>query len=155
MSMQGQVQCQHCGAPMKPHPDGRVYSCNFCGRQAQVGVGADQIAAGMALDLTNIDAFMGRLAHALQQALGGQVRVDSGGGTVHAIELMLEPDGFLVRRDSNGVVAQHKRIVRGIALKTRDLPLDEWVHHLAEALARHANVNAHAAWALDQLGLRR
>lgn len=140
---------------MKPHPDGRVYSCGYCGREAQVGVGADQLAAGMALDLTNIDAFLGRLAHALQQALGGQVRVDGSGGYVRAIELMLEPDGFLVRREATGVVAQHKRIVRGIALKTRDLPLDQWVHQLSEALARHANVNQHAAWALDQLGLRR
>jgi hypothetical protein len=153
--MQNHVQCHHCGAPMLPHPDGRVYSCNFCGTQAQVAVGADQIAAGMALDLSNVDAFLGRLAHALQQALAGQVHVEASGGVVRSIDLMLEPDGFIVRREGAGVVAQHKKIVRGIALKTRDLPLDQWVHQLAEALARHANVNAHAAWALDQLGLRR
>ncbi|MGH7298006.1 MAG: hypothetical protein ACRELB_23910, partial [Polyangiaceae bacterium] len=58
------VNCHHCGAPMQPGADGRLYSCGYCGTKAQVGIGADQIAAGMALDMSNVETFLGHLAHA-------------------------------------------------------------------------------------------
>ncbi len=47
---------------------------------------------------------------------------------------------------------RHKKMVRGIALRTETLAADRWVHLLTEALARHANQNARAAWVLAQLG---
>ena len=148
------VNCHHCGAPMEPHPDGRVYSCGFCGTQAQVAIGADQVAAGMALDLSNVDAFLGNLARQLQQAVPQEVRVTASGGQVHGIELTLDPDGFVLRREGQHVVTQYKKLVRGIALKTKDLPLKQWVEKLAQALARHANVNAQAGALAAQLGGR-
>jgi hypothetical protein len=140
---------------MQPGPDGRVYQCAFCGTQAQVAIGADQLAAGMALDLSNVDALLGRLAHALQQAVPQQVRVEASGAHVHGLEVTLEPDGFVLRREGQHVVAQHKKLVRGIALKTHDMPVDKWLELLAHALARQANVNAQASALLAQLGLRR
>ncbi|MDP9181792.1 MAG: hypothetical protein M3P04_03300 [Actinomycetota bacterium] len=36
-------------------------------------------------------------------------------------------------------------VVRGLELDHDDVPLDEWVHRLAEALTRHAATNARAA----------
>ena len=139
------VNCHHCGAPMQPGADGRVYACGYCGTRAQVAVGADQIAAGMALDMSNIDVFLGQLAHALQQAVPQNVRVEASGGHVHALDVTLDPDEFVLRREGTHVSSQYKKLVRGIALKTRDLPLQEWVHMLAQSLARHANVNAQTA----------
>jgi hypothetical protein len=139
---------------MQPGPDGRVYQCGYCGTQAQVAIGADQLAAGMALDLSNIEGFLGHLAQGLTQAVPQQVRVEASGGRVHGIEVMLEPDGFLLRRDGQHVVCQYKKLVRGIALKTKDLPLQQWVEMLSQALARQANVNAQAAALANQLGRR-
>ena len=139
---------------MQPGADGRVYKCGYCGTQAQVAVGADQVAAGMSLDLSNVDALLAQLARMLQQVVPQEVRVSSNGAHVHAIELMLEPDGFLLRREGQHVVSQHKKVVRGVALKSKDVPLQQWVEPLAQALSRHANVNAQAGQLAAQL-LRR
>jgi hypothetical protein len=116
-----------------------------------MAVGADQLAAGLALDLSNVEGLLGHLAQALVQAVPQHVRVESGGGRVRGIELMLEPDGFVLRRDGQHVVCQYKKLVRGVALKTKDLPLAQWVETLAQALARHANVSAQAGALAAQL----
>ncbi len=139
---------------MQPGADGRVYKCAYCGTLAQVAVGADQVAAGMALDLQNVDSLLAQLARMLEQAVPQQVRVSSSGAQVHAIEVMLEPDGFLLRREGQHVLSQHKKVVRGVALKTKDLPLEQWVELLAQALARQANVNAHAGQIAAMLARR-
>ena len=148
------VNCQHCGAPMQPGADGRMYSCGFCGTKAQVGIGADQIAAGMALDMSNIATFLGHLAHQLQQAVPSQVKIEGSGSHVAGIEVNLDPDAFALRHEGGHVVAQYKKLVRGIALKTKEMPLDQWVEKLRESLARHANVNAQAGALAAQLGRR-
>jgi hypothetical protein len=136
---------------MQPGADGRVYKCGYCGTQAQVAVGADQVAAGMALDLSNVDALLAQLARMLQQVVPQEVRVSSMGAHVHSIELMLEPDGFLLRREGQHVVSQHKKVVRGVALKSKDVPLQQWIELLSQALSRHANVNAQAGQLAAQL----
>jgi hypothetical protein len=148
------VNCHHCGAPMQPGADGRLYKCGYCGTQAQVGIGADQIAAGMALDLSNIETFLGHLARGLHQAVPSQVHVEASGAHIVGIEVNLDPDAFVLRRDGGRVVAQYKKLVRGIALKTKELPLEQWVQMLSESLARHANVNAQAGALAAQLGRR-
>jgi hypothetical protein len=137
---------------MAPGPDGRVVGCRYCGTRIQAAIGADQIAAGMALDLSNIDAFLGRLAATLQQGFAEHARIESSGSHVASIEVSLEPDVFSVRREGGHAVAQHKKIVRGIALRTSTVPLDRWVDLLLAALAAHANENARAAWVLGQFG---
>ncbi len=137
---------------MTPQADGRVYECPFCRTKVQVGIGADQIAAGVGADLQNIDAFLARLANALHQGFGEHSRIEANGGYVLAIEVNLEPEVFLARREGAGIVTQHKKVVRGIALKTATLPVDRWYAMLTEALARHANQNARAAWVLAQIG---
>ena len=137
---------------MEPHADGRVYHCGYCGTKAQVAIGADQVAAGMALDLSNIEAFLGHLARSLQQAVPQQVRIQASGAQVHSIELTLDADAFVLRREGSRIVSQYKKLVRGIALKTKELPLQQWVQTLADALARHANVNAQAGQVAAMLG---
>jgi hypothetical protein len=149
------VACTNCGAMMVPAWDGRVYACPFCKTKCQVAITGDQIAAGMALDLSNIDAFLGRLAYALFQGFSEHTRIDAQGHFVRSIEIHLEPNVFLVSRDpSNRAVAQHKKIVRGVALSTKTIALDAWVDMLTKSLASQANTNARAAWVLAQLGKR-
>ena len=90
-------------------------------------------------------------ANTLHAGYGECTRITAQGPYVHAIEVTVEPDGFLVRREGAGVVAQHKKMVRGIALKSTILPLDQWVDLLTKALARQAGSNARAAWVLARL----
>src|SRR5262249_37931798 len=150
--MSGPVACSNCGAMMVPAWDGRVYACPFCRTQCQVAISGDQIAAGMALDLSNIDAVLSRLAQTLWQGFSEHTRINAQGHYVHGLELNLEPDVFMIHREGQSAVAQHKKVVRGVALRTKTLPLDVWLDLLTEALANHANTNARAAWVLGQLG---
>jgi hypothetical protein len=146
-----QVQCNYCGAIMAPQADGRTYRCEYCGARIQVAVDAAQIAQGMKVDLSNADAFLAQLANALTTAIAEHTRVQHQNGWVMALEVRLDPDVYLARREHHGVVAQHKRVVRGISLKTTTLPLDRWFEMLTTSLAVHANSSARAAQALALL----
>ena len=152
MSDQKVVQCTGCGANMAPQADGRVHACPYCGAAIQVAIAADQLAAGMALNLQDVDAFLSRLANTMSQGFQEHTRIEANGRTVMLIEINLEPEVFVVRREGQHAVAQHKKVVRGIALKNTTLQLDRWVTMLTTALAKHANENARAAWVLGQLG---
>jgi hypothetical protein len=136
---------------MSPEGDGRTYACRFCGTKVVVAVDGEQIASGMRLDLSNIDAFLGQLANTLHAGYAECTRIQAQGPVVHAIEVTIDPEGFSVRREGSGVVALHKKVVRGIALKSKPVPLDEWVTLLTSALARQAGSNARAAWVLARL----
>jgi hypothetical protein len=153
--MSAQVHCQNCGAVMSPGPDGRLFFCQFCRTSQQVGIGGDQIAAGMAVDFANIDAFLSRLATTLRQGFAEHSQITMNGEWIMAIDLMLEPDRFHVHREGQQAVATHQKVVRGIALRTKTLALDVWFDQLTRALAEHANTNARAAWVLGQLGGQR
>ena len=143
------MTCGRCGAPIDVPDDGRSYGCKFCGAEVLVAVDAGQIAAGMKLDLSNANAFLTRLAHALETAVADRTKIQRHGAEVIAIELDLAPDVFIAKRESHSVLAQHKRLVRGIALKTATHPLDRWVEMVTSALAAHANENARTTQALS------
>jgi hypothetical protein len=145
------VECKHCGAGMLPAGDGRTFDCKYCGAQILVSVDAEQLAAGMKLDLSNVGAFLHKLAHTLESAFADRTKVQRSGAEVTVIELDLGPDFFVAKREGHGVLAQHKRVVRGIALKTATHPLDHWVSLLHTALAAHANENTRATAALTSL----
>jgi hypothetical protein len=140
---------------MAPEADGRTFACAYCGSRIQVAIGADQIALGMAVDLSNLEDFVAKVANALSQGFAEHTQIRANGRVVQAIELRLEPDHFSLERQRAGFVAQHKKVVRGVALRTATLSLDVWFQKLTEALAQHANQNARAAWVLSQLGGQR
>ncbi len=140
---------------MAPEADGRTFACAYCGTRIQVAIGADQIALGMAIDLSNLEDFVAKLANALSQGFAEHTQIRASGRVVHAIDLNLEPDHFALERHGREFVAQHKKVVRGVALRTAILPLDVWFQKLTDALAAHANQNSRAAWVLSQLGGQR
>jgi hypothetical protein len=121
--------------------------CN-CSAERLVSVDAPRLAAGLNADLSNVSAFLERLAHTLEGAVADRTRVERHGAEIVAIELNLAPDVFLAKREGRDVVTQHKRTLRGIALKTATHPLDLWVEMLCEALAAHANENTRATAAV-------
>jgi hypothetical protein len=149
------VSCKKCGATMQPDATGRVFTCHYCGEVMQVGIGAEQIAQGMALDLANVDKFLAQLANTLSQGFSECTRIESQtwNGVVMPtlIEVHLEPDVFHVSRNGNHALCHYKKIVRGVALRTTELPIDQWLDKLLDALAAKANESARAAWVLGQL----
>jgi len=145
------ARCTNCGAPMAAQSDGRIRECTHCGARIQVGVDGDQIAAGLALDLADADAFLRQLATALRHGFAERAKITHDGTRVVLIELDLGKDMFVAKRESGSVVGQHKKMVRGVALKTAILALDVWVAALAKAIAVQANENARVAQVLSQL----
>jgi hypothetical protein len=136
---------------MTPQPDGRTYACQYCNARVQVAIEAEQIAAGMRLDLSNAETLLAQLAQMLTHGFAAQTRVNGQGGRVFAVEVTLEKDAFVVQREANGVVARHKKVVRGVALKNSEVPIDRWLELLTTALAKHANQSAQASHVLAQL----
>jgi hypothetical protein len=148
------IKCNVCGAAMVPQPDGRTYACQYCNARVQVAIEAEQIAAGLRLDFTNAAALLAQLAGMLTSGFAAQTRIEGHGAEVHLIEVTLEKDVFVAQRESHGVTAKHKKVVRGVALKTKACEIDEWVDLLTQALAKHANSSARATEVLAQLSGR-
>ena len=147
-----QIRCEVCGAAMKPHADGRRYFCEHCQAERQVGIDSEQLAEGLKLDLANVDAFVVGLAASMLRALPDRTRVLHEGTRIVLLELNLDPHMYVTKRESAGhFVAQYKKLVRGVALKTKVLPLDQWVKQLTDAIAAHANQSAELAIVLAQL----
>lgn len=149
--MATQVKCQNCGAVMTPGADGRTYTCAFCDAKLQAALSTDQVAAGLKLDLGNVEAFFFQLATSLHGSMGERTKLQLDGQRVLRFELLFEKDAFVVAREGGGVVTQHKKLVRGVALKTTPHPMDKWVALLVKALTTHANENARVAQVLAQL----
>ncbi len=146
------VRCNNCGAPMTPKQDGRIFRCPFCDAELQVAIDAAQLARGMKLDVSNVEHFVISLASQLRHALPDRTRVHHEGPTIILLEVNLDPHLFLTRRESHGgFTAQYKKLVRGVALKTKTLALDQWATELSTAIAAHANDNARLANVLAQL----
>src|SRR5579862_5712237 len=145
------TKCQNCGAPMKAGFDPRFNKCPYCGVEAQVQVAGEDIAAGLQLDMSNIEVFLAGLADALHGHLGPRTKLRKDGDQIEHFEINLDPDVFIAKREGYNVVAQHKKLVRGVALKTNTHPLDRWVELLSRALAAHANENARVALVLAQI----
>ena len=145
-------RCDNCGAPLVQNgPDVRKGVCAHCGNELTVAIDSAQIAAGMHLDIQNADAFMAQLAKSLAHAFGQRTKVHWERGRIVKIELDLGKDMFVALLEIDSVVAQHKKMVRGVALKTSTHPVDVWVGLLHKAIATHVNTNAKAAAALAQL----
>lgn len=150
--MTKQIRCEQCGAPMRPHPDGRRYVCEHCAAERQVAIDSEQIAEGLRLDLSNVEAFLRELSRSLLNAFPAQTRVLHDGAYLVLLELNLDPHMYVARREAAGsYTAQYKKLVRGVALKTKVLTVDVWVQQLTQSIADHANQNAHVAQVLAQL----
>jgi hypothetical protein len=146
------VQCDSCGATMKPSADPRVFGCDFCKSVKQVAIDEDQLALGLHLDLSNVNRFMHDLSVALRHAFPEKTRVHHEEQELVLIELNLDPHMYIAKRERTGdFSAVYKKLVRGVALKTKTLTLDVWVKDLTKSMADHANQNARVALVLARL----
>jgi hypothetical protein len=145
-------RCNNCGAPLSQSgPDVRRGVCAHCGTELTVAIDSAQIAAGMVLDIANADAFMSQLARSLAHAFGQRTKIEWSRGKIVKVSLELGKDMFVAVLQIDSIEAQHKKMVRGVALKTTMHPVEVWVGLLHKAIATHVTTNAKAATALAQL----
>jgi hypothetical protein len=145
-------RCDNCGAPASSSgPDVRKGVCAYCGFDLSISIDSAQIAAGMQLDMANAQAFLQQLARALGHAFGPRTKVEWSQGQIVKVSVELGSDMFVALLDIDTIIAQKKKLVRGVALKTAIHPIEVWVPLLHTAIAAHVNTNAKAQAALAQL----
>jgi hypothetical protein len=84
------------------------------------------------------------------------VRVERKGGVlgpkrVHRIALELGDDEYELVHDDGRVECRRRTVVRGIALKNEELPLDRWIDDVSRTLVEEARSSERGRAALERL----
>ena len=101
--------------------------------------------------------FLDLLARMLEGALPGEVEIGRKGGlfskkTVQRVSVLIGENDYSLEDPGRGPLsATRKRIVRGIALKTEAIPVEEWLAELGAALDDRASTSAAAREALARM----
>lgn len=101
--------------------------------------------------------FLETLAPMLESALPDETVIERRGGlfarkTVQHIVVTLDEFRYTLADAGRGPLhASRTRIVRGIALKTEEVPMEEWLAGLGTALDQRANSSAAAREALARM----
>ncbi|HVB26011.1 MAG TPA: hypothetical protein VNG51_28990 [Ktedonobacteraceae bacterium] len=118
-------------------------------------------AASLRADSTDIKAFMEALAVKLQGSLPNQTTVARQSGffakehPVREIAVTLGDYQYRIAREKQGpIITQRAKVVRGIVLKTDQIPLEQWINELAASLAEEASNSASAHAALERFLLQ-
>jgi hypothetical protein len=117
----------------------------------------DLLAASLRADATDTTAFLEALAARLEGALPGQVDVQrkgglfGGGKRVRRIAVRLGDSHYEIEGDGGPPVARRRNVVRGIALKTEELPVDAWIEALSADLLALAQTSERGRAALERL----
>jgi hypothetical protein len=114
-------------------------------------------AASLRADYTDVKAFLEALAVKLEGSLPNNTTVTrhsslfSREHPVKEIAVSLGEYQYRIGKERQGpLVAQRAKIVRGIVLKTEQIPVEQWIEELAEALAQFATHSAQARAALER-----
>ena len=117
----------------------------------------DLLAASLRADATDTTAFLEALAARLEAALPGQVEVQrkgglfGGGKRVRRIAVRLGDSHYEIEGDGGPPTARRRNVVRGIALKTEELPVDVWIEALSADLLDLARTSERGRAALERL----
>lgn len=121
------------------------------------GMRFELLASSLRADANDAGAFMEALATKLGGALPQRARIERGGGLfshnhpVRRIALNLGDWEYVVVHDGGALNASRTHLVRGIALKSEPLSLDEWIETLAAELTQLADRSAQDRAALQRL----
>lgn len=118
----------------------------------------DLFAASLRADMTDLKAFMEALATKLEGALPMQTTVTrqsslfSREHPVKEIAVTFGDFQYRLTRERQGgpLIAQRAKVVRGIVLKTEQIPVEQWVDELAQLLAQEAERSMQARMALER-----
>ena len=118
-------------------------------------------AASLRADKTDLKTFLDALAVKLEGSLPDYTRVTRQGGffsrerSVKEIVVSLGEYQYRIGREKQGsLVAIRAHVVRGIVLKTEQIPVDQWIDELSEALAQLASRSAQSRAALERFLLQ-
>lgn len=122
------------------------------------GVDVELLAASLRASSRDVASFVEVLASKLEQALPGRVRVARRGRRflsaekpVASLECELGQERYLLATRDGMVETRRATAVRGIVLKTEEVPLEDWIEALARSLAVEASTSERARVTLEQL----
>ena len=117
----------------------------------------DMVAAGLRADATDLNAFVEALAVKLAGALPGRVAIARRGGlfsrsrAVREISIDMGDVRYTLVSDGGRIETARRTEVRGIAIKSERLELDEWIAALSRELETAARESAEGRQALERL----
>jgi hypothetical protein len=124
---------------------------------ADTDVDIDLLAATLRADAGDLRAFVEALAVKLEEAVPGAVTVDRrrdgmfGPKRVRRIALDAGGQRLELRTDGGAIQTTAARLSGGIVLKNEELPTDDWLRILGEALAAQAQHSTTTRQALERL----
>ena len=131
------------------------------GEPLQEPLQMELLAASLRADSTDNKAFFEALATKLAGSLPNQttvIRHSSIFSREHPVKEITVTMGdyqYRIGREKQGpIVTQRAKVVRGIVLKTEQIPMDQWIDELADALAHEAANSAQARIALERFLLQ-
>ena len=131
------------------------------GEPLQEPLQMELLAASLRADSTDNKAFLEALATKLAGSLPNQttvIRQSSFFSREHPVKEITVTMGdyqYRIGREKQGpIVTQRAKVVRGIVLKTEQIPMDQWIDELADALAHEAANSAQARIALERFLLQ-
>ena len=114
-------------------------------------------AASLRADKTDLKTFLDALAVKLEGSLPDYTRVTRQGGIfsrehpVKEVAVLLGDYQYRISRERQGpLVAMRAKVVRGIVLKTEQIPVEQWIEELSEALSMLAGQSVQARAALER-----
>jgi hypothetical protein len=126
---------------------------------ADSSLDVDLVAAMLRADIQDAADFLELLATKLGDALPGRVDVQRRGGlfarkkTVESLTLRFGDAHYAITRHDHGPVATRAKIVRGVAISTREIAMNEWTEEVAVELQRLGASSESASRALKKLVL--
>jgi hypothetical protein len=118
----------------------------------------DLVAASLRADSSDLETFVEALATKLEASLPGHVKIERRGSRfvpgarpVRSISVPLGDSTLELEHDAGRVSCSRRAVVRGIALRTEELPLGDWIDALSAALVAEAGSSDSARAALEKL----
>lgn len=117
----------------------------------------DLLAASLRAESGDVEAFVEALATKLEVSFPERVQVERRGGLlggrrrVRRVSVALDDERFELERAQADVGCRRSSIVRGIALKSEQLPLERWIDELSRALSETAGATERGRAALQRL----
>lgn len=117
----------------------------------------DMVAAGLRADAADLNAFVEALAVKLEGALPGRVTIARQGGLfsrskgVREISVDMGDSRYNLVSNGGRIETTRRNEVRGIAIKSEPLELDEWIAALSGELEAAARESADGRQALERL----
>lgn len=100
-------------------------------------------------------AFVQALAAKLEGSFPEHVRIERGGflgdKRVRRLEVELGDSRYELEANRGDVACRRRAVVRGISLKTEELPLDDWIDRMSAELLAVAERSERGRAALEQL----